>query len=178
MNSSRLWLWHYHTLLSFRKGNLTDDCYELKPQPKPDNTPWQYCQAKKAVFSLISSHWGHITLSSVYSRVYHAHCGNIKGNACWLGRSKPSREESPRGLPKTCSTWQSGEGDVIDGNYNWFSISINSFLLNLFERGNQFKYTKGSTEILLLFFFTERYQISHKGTGSMDTKYLNHPKVD
>ena len=47
MSGSRLWLWHYHTLLSFRKGNLTDDCYELKPQPKPDNTPWQYCQAKK-----------------------------------------------------------------------------------------------------------------------------------
>lgn len=105
--------------------------------------------------------------------------GISKGMHADLGRSRPSREESPRGLPKTCSTWQSGEGDVIDGNYNWFSISINSFLLSLFERGNQFKYTKGSTELLLLFFFfTERYQISHKGTGSMNTKYLNHPKVD
>lgn len=56
MSSSRLWLWHYHTLLSFRKGNLTDDCYELKPQPQPDNTAWQYCQAKKAAFPLISLH--------------------------------------------------------------------------------------------------------------------------
>lgn len=35
----------------------------------------------------------------------------------------------------------------------WFSICINCYLLGLFERGNQFKYTKNSTEPSLLLFY-------------------------
>jgi hypothetical protein len=99
MNSSRLWLWHYHALLSFRKGNLTDDCYELKPQPKPDNTPWQYCQAKR-----LCSHWFlciRDTLpwaGSVRGCIVHT-VGISKGMHTDLGRSRPPRAESLEWCP-------------------------------------------------------------------------------
>lgn len=119
VNGSRLWLWHYHTLLSFRKGNLTDDCYELKPQPPPDNTPWQHCQAKKAVFPLISSHERHITLRGVCARGYIVHTVGIsKGMHSDWGRSRPPGRESLSGLPEPCCIGQRGEGDAMGGHYN------------------------------------------------------------
>lgn len=139
-NGSRLWLWHYHTLLSFRKGNLTDDCYEPKPQPKPDNTPWQYCQAKEAVFPLISSHWRHITLSDACSGVYCALSGDIKRDAHWLRQKQASERRPsqwPAGNTPRLATWRRQ-------GYWWvtvtcFSIGIHHYLSGLFERGNQFK---------------------------------------
>lgn len=118
MSGSRLWLWHYHTLLSFRKGNLTDDCYELKPQPKPDNTPWQYCQAKKAVFPLISSHWRHITQGCVCLRV-HANTVGISKGKTLIWAETDLAEMNPRSaLTEIYIIWQSRHAKGIDCNYN------------------------------------------------------------